>query len=56
MTFINAIGWIMLCLPLVLLALASLKAIGLVDTLMIFVAVMVLLLTLYVGATLAGFK
>jgi len=56
MTFVNVLGWIMLCLPFVLLALASRRMIGLVDTLMIFVGVMALLLTLYVGATLAGFK
>jgi len=56
MTIINFLGWAILLTPVALLFVVAVKSSGLVDALVIYVGVMVLVLTLYVGATLAGFQ
>jgi hypothetical protein len=56
MTLINLLGWIFLLSPFVLFFAVAIKMSGLVDAIMIYVGVLLLVVVLYVGATLAGFK
>ncbi|WP_286810785.1 hypothetical protein [Marinobacter sp. UBA2678] len=56
MTPINFLGWVLMLTPFVLVFLVISRRSGVVDALMIYVGVIVLVLTLYIGATLAGFK
>lgn len=56
MTLINAMGWVLLLMPFATLFAVVTRRAGLVSALMIYVCITALVLTMYIGATLAGFE